>query len=101
MTPAKLLLPAKTAGAIPILCIASSNWPAASTALGPAEVASARAQGFNARAGRHVVLTGKDGAIARILFGLGDKPATEDPFAPGKLAKLLPQGAYRDRKSVV
>jgi leucyl aminopeptidase len=95
MTPAKLLLPAKTAGAIPILSIASSNGPAASTALGPAEVASARAQGFNARAGRHVVLTGKDGAIARILFGLGDKPATEDPFAPGKLAKLLPQGAYR------
>jgi leucyl aminopeptidase len=95
MTPAKLLLPAETAGAIPILCIASSNWPAALAALAPAEAASAKAQGFEARAGRHVVITGKDGTLARVLFGLGDKPAEEDPFAPGKLARLLPPGAYR------
>jgi leucyl aminopeptidase len=95
MTPAKLLLPADTAGAIPILCIAPSNWPAASAALGAAEAGSAKAQGFTAKAGRHVVLTGTDGAIARVLFGVGEKPADEDPFALGRLARLLPPGTYR------
>src|SRR5687767_4710064 len=95
MTPAKLLLPAKTAGATPVLCIPAAGWSAALAALSSAEAASARAQGFSAGAGRHLVLTGKDGAISRVLFGLGEKPADEDPFAPGKLAKLLPQGSYR------
>jgi leucyl aminopeptidase len=95
MTPAKLLLPAKTAGATPVLCIAAADCSAALAALSSAEAASARAQGFRARAGRHLVLTGKDGAISRVLFGLGEKPAAEDPFAPGKLAKLLPKGTYR------
>jgi leucyl aminopeptidase len=95
MTPAKLLLPARTAGATPVLCITAANWSAALAALSLAEAASAKAQGFRAQAGRHLVLTGKDGAISRVLFGQGEKPEAEDPFAPGKLAKLLPQGAYR------
>ena len=95
MTPEILLLPAETTGAIPILCIAAPNWPGASTALARAEAASAKAQGFTAKAGRHVVLTGADGAITRVLFGLGEKSADNDPFAPGKLTKLLPPGSYR------
>jgi leucyl aminopeptidase len=95
MRPAKLLLPADTAGAIPILCIAGSDWPAAIAALAPAEAASAKAQGFSGRAGRHVVLTAPGGAISRILFGLGEKPGDDDPFASGRLARLLPPGVYR------
>src|SRR5918999_1033905 len=95
MTAAKLLLPAKTPDAIPVLCITAPNWAEASHALEPAEATAAETQGFKAQSGRCLPLTGRDGKLSRVLFGLGEKKSGDDAFLPGKLARLLPQGSYR------
>ena len=91
----KLLLPTTTRRAIPIHCIDADGWASRAAALDPAERAAAREQGFSADAGRTLLLTGKDGRLARVLFGLGKNPAKEDPFLPGTLARSLPPAAYR------
>ena len=91
----KLLLPTTTRRAIPIHCIDADGWASRAAALDPAERAAAREQGFSADAGCTLLLTGKDGRLARVLFGLGKNPAKEDPFLPGKLARSLPPAAYR------
>ncbi|HEY7763885.1 MAG TPA: leucyl aminopeptidase family protein [Aestuariivirgaceae bacterium] len=95
MTAAKLLLPAKTPAAVPVLCIAAPNWAQTARALGPVEAMAAEAQGFKAQSGRFLLLIGKDGKPSRVLFGLGESKASNDVFLPGKLSRLLPRGAYR------
>ncbi|HKG74506.1 MAG TPA: leucyl aminopeptidase family protein [Aestuariivirgaceae bacterium] len=91
----KLLLPATTRRAIPIHCVDPDGWASRAAVLDPAENAAAGEQGFSAGAGRTLLLTGKDGRLARVLFGLGKTPAKEDPFLPGTLARTLPPAAYR------
>lgn len=94
MTVANLLLPVATTGSIPVICVGTKHWPK-SVSLNRAESAAAQAQGFAGQSGRTLILTGKDGAVSRVLFGLGSNPRLEDPFLPGKLARSLPPGAYR------
>jgi len=54
------------------------------------------AAGFAARPGRFLLLPGPDGAAAGALFGIEAASApAHDPFLPGKLATLLPQGTWR------
>lgn len=54
----------------------------------------ARAAGFKADAGSLLLLQGEAGALKGALFGLGKNPE-EQPFACGKLARLLPAGVWR------
>jgi leucyl aminopeptidase len=91
----KLLLPSTTRRAIPIHCVDADGWANPAAPLSSAEKAAAREHGFSAEAGRTLLLTGKDGRLARVLFGLGKTPAKEDPFLPGKLARSLPPAVYR------
>jgi leucyl aminopeptidase len=90
-----LLLPSTTRRAIEILCVDAGSWASRFGALEPAETAAAREQRFSGEAGRTLLLIGKDGRLARVLFGLGKNPDKEDPFLPGKLARSLPPAAYR------
>jgi len=95
MNLAKFLLPQGTAGAVSVAFIAAANWPKLLKSLTAAERRAAKAQGFTAEAGRFLILTGKEGALSRVIFGLGADPSAEDPFLPGKLARSLPVGTYR------
>jgi leucyl aminopeptidase len=56
----------------------------------------AQAAGFRPEAGRHLIVPGKDGAVAGALFAL-DAPSQRDadPFLPGKLARVLPAHVWR------
>jgi leucyl aminopeptidase len=82
--------------AVPIRFVTPGNWPAISAGLDAATRAFATAAGFEPKAGRHLLLPAPAGALAGVLFGLdgGDNPA-RDPFLPGRLPGLLPQGTYR------
>src|SRR5688572_30711858 len=94
MTNANLLLPADAA-AVPVICIGAKHWPKLSRSLSRQDSAAAKAHGFAGQRARTLILTDEDGSISRVLFGLGDDPARDDPFLPGKLARSLPKGAYR------
>ena len=94
MTNANLLLPADAA-AVPVICIGAKHWSKLSRSLSRQDSAAAKAHGFAGQRARTLILNDKDGSISRVLFGLGDDPAGDDPFLPGKLARSLPKGAYR------
>ncbi len=81
---------------IPIVFVTSQNWDGLRKTLGERAVAFADATGFEPKPGQHAILPGQDGAIMGILFGTepdGDRFA--NPFLPGNLPGLLPNGTYR------
>lgn len=51
------------------------------------------AAGFEPKAGRHLIIPEK--GQAGVLFGLEGGNEPRDPFLPGRLAEILPSGAYR------
>jgi leucyl aminopeptidase len=85
----------EAASAIPIWFVTAATDEAVRARLEPAARAFAQAAGFEAKAGRHLLLPGTKG-LGGVLFGLepGDKPV-KDVFLPGRLAGLLPDGVYR------
>ena len=96
MTRSPLDLLAPDAAAIPVRCVAAPDWPGLARSLTPTQRAYAAATDFAPKTGRLCLLPGEDGAIARVLFGLGDPAARgRDRFLVGKLPGLLPPGAYR------
>ena len=78
------------APAIPVHGVTPLTLDDALGALGPAAATFARACGFKAESGRVLLVPAPDGRIAAVLFGTGDG----DPYLPGKLATVLPDGAY-------
>ena len=82
--------------AVPIHCVTAATWPAVRAGLDAAARAFADAAGFAPRSGRHLLLPAPDGSVSAVLLGLDaeDKPS-HDPFAPGRLPGLLPDGTYR------
>ena len=89
-----LLLPAGTS-AIPVHCVARTDWPALRDGFAPLPRSFAQAQGFEARPGQHVLLPDAAGALAVVLLGVDPSgPRRRDPFAPGRLAAILPPGDY-------
>ncbi|MBP1851758.1 leucyl aminopeptidase family protein [Rhizobium halophytocola] len=61
--------------------------------LADAAAAWAEHAGFQAQAGDFLLVPGSDGAVNCALFGLGSDPAAT-PFTAGRLARLLPPGAW-------
>ena len=81
--------------AIPIRSVTPAGLEAALAALPPAQAAYARALGFSAKAGAIAPLPGPDGAVAAVLFGVGDgETAARRALIYGSLATGLPTGAY-------
>ncbi|SEG42379.1 leucyl aminopeptidase [Bosea lathyri] len=89
------LLAAPSTAAIPVHIVSKTSWPTLLEALAPPGRSFAQAQGFSARPGQHLVLPDGSGAVAAVLLGVETSDARRrDPFAPGRLAALLPAGDY-------
>jgi leucyl aminopeptidase len=82
--------------AVPITFVTAATWPDLGGRLDAPARAFAAAANFKPKAGRHLLLPTADGAIACVLFGLENADASHrDPFLPGTLPGLLPEGTYR------
>ncbi len=89
------LLIASAPAPVPVHLVSKPNWPALSERLAPESARFAQAHGFAARPGQHLVLPDAAGALAAVLLGVETAQARwRDPFAPGRLATLLPAGNY-------
>jgi leucyl aminopeptidase len=92
-----IFLPRGHSGATtPVTFVNAATWRELRERLDSRERAFADAAGFEAKAGRHLLLPATDGALAGVLFALepGDE-ASKDLFWPGALPGVLPPGAYR------
>jgi leucyl aminopeptidase len=81
---------------VPVTFVNAATWREQRERLDSRERGFTDAAGFEAKAGRHLLLPAADGAIAGVLFAL--EPADEaskDLFWPGVLPGVLPSGAYR------
>jgi len=77
---------------IPIHPLTPSAWPAFAEAQATATRAAAALASFGAKAGELVLVPTPEGAVERVLFGLGDAPPTA--MAWRSLAARLPAGDY-------
>ena len=84
-----------SAATVPIWFVNTSAWRDIRAGLDRNACAFAEASGFEPIAGRHAFLPGPDGTLAGVLFGQEDDSKPKDPFLAGKLAGVLPRGAYR------
>src|SRR3954453_975989 len=95
-----LLVTDPNAPARPIWLVDEATWPSVAADLPAVARAFAEAQGFEPKAGRHVLLPAPDGALHGVAFALDGVGAKRpDPFLIGGLAPVLPEGAYRLAKS--
>jgi leucyl aminopeptidase len=82
--------------AVPIWFVTAATYEEVRQAIGAELSAFADAAGFEPKSGRYLPLPGKNGkALGGVLFGLEGPDETRDPFLPGRLAQLLPDGTYR------
>jgi leucyl aminopeptidase len=84
-----------TANAIPVWFATDRSYPDLRNGLDAGARAFADAAGFEPKTGRHLLLPGGESGLSGVLFGLegGDDP--KDPFLPGRLPGLMPDGTYR------
>jgi len=88
----EVILDTADAAAIPIRAIFERETGPTLDAAPPAAKAFAAISDFKGKAGQVLAVPGTDGALASVLFGLGD---SEDPMAFRTLAAKLPAGTYR------
>jgi leucyl aminopeptidase len=84
-----------SAEAVPIWFVTAASYADVRKMLGAEACGFADAAGFEPKSGRHLLLPGKSSALGGVLFGLEGTDDVKDPFLPGRLAQLLPDGAYR------
>jgi len=85
----------ETASITPIHCVRPEDWARLETRLSPIESQYAKARGFAGEAGQRVRLPGHDGAISKVLMGLGAKDDDRaGPIRVGALSTVLPFGYY-------
>jgi leucyl aminopeptidase len=81
---------------IPIWFIHAGNFDSVRREIGERERAFVVAAGFEAKAGRLMLLPAADGKLAGVLFGIEEPGESEvDRFRPGQLSGQLPPGTYR------
>ena len=90
---ARLLLSADTKGAVPIHVIAAADWPLAAKKLPDAHRHWAKAQGFEAKPGSVLAVSGGGGDFIAVYAGA--PRAEDDPFLLGAISSKLPPGTYR------
>jgi leucyl aminopeptidase len=82
--------------AVPIHVVGEDTLQVTLAALAPHERAFAEAQVFKAQSGRAAFIPDSEGHLGRVLFGRGGgDAAARDPMICGRLAPMLPPGAYR------
>ena len=86
----------KKTQATPIWFVHSGNLDSVQKEIGERARAFVATAGFEAKAGRLLLLPAGDGKLAGALFGI-EKPGDSetDRFRPGQLSVLLPPGTYR------
>ena len=77
-----------------VTAVKRAGWSATRKRLSPPARAWAEAQGFAGEAGRHAVLPDANGRIEEVFWGMAEAGKPADPFAAGRLARLLPPGLY-------
>ena len=82
------------AGAVPIWFVTAATYADVRAGLEASASAFADAAGFEPKAGRHLLLPGKNG-LGGVLFGIEATDDVKDLFLPGRLPQLLPDGVYR------
>jgi leucyl aminopeptidase len=88
--------PAARATAVPIWFVDRDSLGAIASGLDASAREFAQAAGFAAKAGAHLLLPGRDGALGGVLFAEDRVDArARDRFVAGRLATLLPAGVYR------
>ena len=85
------LLDAPAGATVPVHAVRASEWETWAEARPETLRRFARAHDFRGQAGRILLVPATDGAIERVLFGLGDKPT---PMLFGALGQHLPAGDY-------
>src|ERR1051326_1637242 len=83
-----------TATAIPIWFVTAQSYAEVRQRIGAESCAFADAAGFEAKAGRHLLLPGKNG-LGAVLSGPEGPDDAKDLFLPGRLPQHLPDGVYR------
>ena len=83
-----------TANAVPIWFVTAATYADVRERLDADARAFADAAGFEPKAGRHLLLPGKNG-LGGVLFGIEASGDVKDLFLPGRLPQLLPDGVYR------
>ena len=83
-----------TADAVPIWFVTAASYADVRARLEASARAFADAAGFEPKAGRHLLLPGKNG-LGGVLFGIEANGDVKDLFLPGRLPQLLPDGVYR------
>jgi leucyl aminopeptidase len=81
-----------TPTAVPIHALRAADWPAWIESRSEALKRLCAAHDFRAQAGRLLIAPATDGAIERVLYGLGDKTTA---MQMGALAQALPAGDYK------
>jgi leucyl aminopeptidase len=85
----------RSADAVPIWFVTGKTYAELRDRLDEGARAFADAAGFKPKAGRHLLLPSNSG-LAGVLFGVDDTDdARSDPFLPGRLPQILPDGVYR------
>jgi leucyl aminopeptidase len=84
----------RSADAVPIWFVTRKTFADVRERLAAGARSFADAAGFEPKAGRHLLLPGENG-LGGVLFGLEDADERNDPFLPGRLPQLLPDGVYR------
>jgi leucyl aminopeptidase len=85
----------RSADAVPIWFVTGKTYAELRDRLDEGARAFADAAGFEPKAGRHLLLPSNSG-LGGVLFGVDDTDdARSDPFLPGRLPQILPDGVYR------
>jgi leucyl aminopeptidase len=84
----------RSKSALPIWFVTSANLGKVTEKLDKRARAYVKASGFEPRPGRHLIVPSGFG-IAGVLFGIEGNEAGANPFLPGLLPGVLPDGTYR------
>ncbi|MFZ4601396.1 MAG: leucyl aminopeptidase family protein [Caulobacterales bacterium] len=91
MTPTDVLI-AESAHPVPIHLVTAAEWPTWLAARPESFKLIAAAVDFRAQAGRVLIAPATDGAVERVVLGLGDRIS---PMLVGALGRDLPTGEYK------
>lgn len=85
---------ASSRSAIPIFVVTAQTWVHQRAQLSPAAQHWCAAQGFEAQAGRHILIPSAQGQLQSVLYAIAQEGMRINAFAFGALVQHLPAGVY-------